>query len=812
MKLEENLAEMERERERYWSRYPSTSPFKLRWRAIAVRHCFHVLPGETILELGAGSGLWTEHLTDVLRGENPIVATVFNDDFAAAAAARKLPNLRFQKVTDLADLPAESFDYVVGTAILCHDLYAQNLQAIHRLLKPGGQILFFEANYWNPQAIVKSALPGRWTGQSSCHAALRKYELMRMASQQGFIDIDVIPYDIIHPLVLRFAIPALRSLAFVVEHAPLIKEMCGTLYIRAQKPGNEAGRRESVNLANHRDLYGSTSFVVPCRNEEMNIGRLVDALVRYYGPYVHEIVIVNDNSTDRTAEVTREIARREPRVKLVDRELPGGVGRALRDGYAAATGQYIFTMDCDFVQILPEFRDLFDAVARGRDGAIGSRFSHDSLLINYPFFKIFCNRSFHLLANILLPVRMRDISNNLKLYKSEILKTIGIDQPHFAANVETGLKPLLAGYDIEEVPISWIDRTIDMGSSSFRIANVAPSYFMALAGIVWKSWRERKQLSRLRQANLAGGFQTGQTQAWRSTIQDSCPICRSVNTRLHFDAEDDALHPSIFGSSRSKITHGRILRCVSCGFGFRQVRSNTAQMAELYRRMDVGVYESETPGRKATAARHLELLKRFTARIPGKVLDAGCASGHFLREARRAGWLVAGAEPSETLFAKARQTLGTDAELHCSILEQANLTPSSFDAITLWDVLEHVPEPAAFMRLCCTLLKPGGKLFVNVPDLDSIEARVLGEKWPLLLAEHLNYFNRKSLRLCGEMADLKWVHFGRRRVSFSLDYILFRLSQHRIPGAGFARKVIGPALAGVSLPIYLGETFGVWSR
>jgi hypothetical protein len=148
---------------------------------------------------------------------------------------------------------------------------------------------------------------------------------------------------------------------------------------------------------------------------------------------------------------------------------------------------------------------MFDAVAGGRDGAIGSRFSHESLLINYPFFKIFCNRSFHVLANLLLPVRMRDISNNLKLYKAEILKNLEIEQPHFAANVETGLKPLLAGYDIEEVPISWINRTIDMGSSSFRVANVAPSYFMALVAMVWNSWRSRKQLSAQRGARPAAG-------------------------------------------------------------------------------------------------------------------------------------------------------------------------------------------------------------------------------------------------------------------------------------------------------------------
>ena len=92
MSVEANLRQMERSREGYWRRFTSTSPVKLRWRALTVRHCFHVLPGETILELGAGSGLWTEHLTATLRGENPITAAVFNDDFATLAAARRLPN------------------------------------------------------------------------------------------------------------------------------------------------------------------------------------------------------------------------------------------------------------------------------------------------------------------------------------------------------------------------------------------------------------------------------------------------------------------------------------------------------------------------------------------------------------------------------------------------------------------------------------------------------------------------------------------------------------------------------------------------
>src|SRR5215813_153367 len=125
MSLQLNLIAMEHAREAYWLKHPATSKPKLRWRAITVRHCFHVLPGEAILEIGAGSGLWTEHLAVVFRGENPITAAVFNDDLFRSASQKQRPNTKFVRVADLmADLPAESFDYVIGTAILCHDQYA----------------------------------------------------------------------------------------------------------------------------------------------------------------------------------------------------------------------------------------------------------------------------------------------------------------------------------------------------------------------------------------------------------------------------------------------------------------------------------------------------------------------------------------------------------------------------------------------------------------------------------------------------------------------------------------------------------------
>jgi hypothetical protein len=130
---------------------------------------------------------------------------------------------------------------------------------------------------------------------------------------------------------------------------------------------------------------------------------------------------------------------------------------------------------------------LFDRIAAGHVGAIGSRFSHESVLINYPSSKVLCNRLTHLLLKFIAPRKIRDITNNLKLYRSEIFKSIEICEPHFAANLETGLMPILAGYDIREVPTSWINRKEGMGISTFKLVNVGPPYLR----VIWRVLRGR---------------------------------------------------------------------------------------------------------------------------------------------------------------------------------------------------------------------------------------------------------------------------------------------------------------------------------
>jgi len=291
----------------------------------------------------------------------------------------------------------------------------------------------------------------------------------------------------------------------------------------------------------------------------------------------------------------------------------------------------------------------------------------------------------------------------------------------------------------------------------------------------------------------------------------ACPLCASEDLETYSDDEDRKLAASDLGSSRQNVSHGKILRCRACRFGFRQSRPADDELSALYRKLDPKVYEKESQGRLNTAQRHLKIVQRYVT--GGRLLDVGCASGGFLSCAADAGWTVVGVEPAEVLCARAEEMLRGRGEVLCLTLQQANLPLSSFDALTLWDVLEHVPDPRAFLKHCASLLKPGGYLFANVPDLDSLQARLLRERWPLLLAEHLNYFNRRSLNLCGELAALRWVKFGRRPASFSVEYVLYRLAQHGVPGASLSHKFAGKTFLGeICIPAFLGESYGVWTR
>ena len=240
-------------------------------------------------------------------------------------------------------------------------------------------------------------------------------------------------------------------------------------------------------MTEHSSLHGAISVVVPCFNEEMNLGPLVEGLLKHFDEYIREIVLVDDNSKDRSRQIMLELASYDGRVRPLFREPPNGVGRAILEGMKASTGRYVLSMDCDFTHILPELRDIFDEAAAGADVVLGSRFSRSSVLINYPLQKILCNRAYHLLLHLVFRKKMRDVTNNLKLMRREVVENLDLESAWFAVNAETGLKPILMGYDVRRVAISWINRTPSMGSSSFSLIKNGWGYIKVLASLAWRS-------------------------------------------------------------------------------------------------------------------------------------------------------------------------------------------------------------------------------------------------------------------------------------------------------------------------------------
>lgn len=474
------LALRERYRDDYWEKHDPILEDRLLWRAQTFRHTVHLLPGQTILELGCGEGKLTSALLQGTSQENPITAVTFQK----VASNRRSPNpkVEFLQLSQLPGaLAGRRFDCIIAMDLLDRSTSTELLELVYELLAPGGEMVFYESNPWNPMHKLR----GVWlriVGKRDPRNLIDRPSLYELLSQIGFIRIYAVFNDFVFAPLTRSLIWLLRNLSILLENAPVVRSMAGSILLHAQKPPREK-HLPQVSLFSHESLRSAVSVVIPCHNEEMNIGPLVERLLALYGEYIHEVIPVNDGSIDRTADVMTELVARDARVKPLHRVPPNGVGLAIAEGLSAATGKYVLTMDCDFQHLLPEFRDLLEAVVEGYDVVIGSRFSRHSVLLNYPFLKILANRSFHTLAVLLFGKRIRDVTNNLKIMRREVVADLRLRQPGFAVNAETGLQPILLGYRVKQVPISWINRTPGMGTSSFRLVQVGGGYWSVLGGL-----------------------------------------------------------------------------------------------------------------------------------------------------------------------------------------------------------------------------------------------------------------------------------------------------------------------------------------
>jgi dolichol-phosphate mannosyltransferase len=219
------------------------------------------------------------------------------------------------------------------------------------------------------------------------------------------------------------------------------------------------------------------SVVIPTKNEAENLKRIVPAVKRILGENLLEIIAADTPGRDNTPEVAAQLSKEHPEFKLIT--CPPGMGASLRLGYAAAQGDWILSIDCDFLQNEQDIANVFSKAQEGNwDGVIGSRYVPGGGLRGYPFLKKLANRTYHLFLRHVLRIPVNDLTNNFKLYKADIMKSIPITEPHFAANAETGIYPALQGYKLAEVPVMWIQR--QYGTSTFSVTKLAYSYGRAL--------------------------------------------------------------------------------------------------------------------------------------------------------------------------------------------------------------------------------------------------------------------------------------------------------------------------------------------
>jgi SAM-dependent methyltransferase len=134
---------------------------------------------------------------------------------------------------------------------------------------------------------------------------------------------------------------------------------------------------------------------------------------------------------------------------------------------------------------------------------------------------------------------------------------------------------------------------------------------------------------------------------------------------------------------------------------------------------------------------------RRTVPPPARLLDAGAGRGRFVAAARRVGYQAEGVEPDPARVAAGARY---GAAIEPVGIEEATVEAGSLDAVTLWHVLEHVDDPAAALSRVAGWLRPGGALLVGVPNLDSLQARIGGERWYHLdLPRHRTHFTPAGL-------------------------------------------------------------------
>jgi len=227
------------------------------------------------------------------------------------------------------------------------------------------------------------------------------------------------------------------------------------------------------------------SVVVPARNEAGNIGPTLDGirerLQREGIPY--EIVVVDDGSSDTTADEVQVRCAADSRIRLVHNKGPHGFGYAVRCGLDAFEGDAVAIIMADGSDNPDDLVRYYFILRDRAECAFGSRFMPGSRIENYPKVKLVINRFANLFIRLLFGLQYNDVTNAFKAYRAAVIQGCRpFLSPHFNLTVELPLKAIVRGYSYEVISISWRQRK--RGASLFQLKEMGTRYLFIVL-YVW---------------------------------------------------------------------------------------------------------------------------------------------------------------------------------------------------------------------------------------------------------------------------------------------------------------------------------------
>jgi len=233
---------------------------------------------------------------------------------------------------------------------------------------------------------------------------------------------------------------------------------------------------------------------------------------------------------------------------------------------------------------------------------------------------------------------------------------------------------------------------------------------------------------------------------------------------MWFEKEDSMLervHCNLCGADDTmpvtEIDGFHIVRCRQCGLIYVNPRYQKELLQQIYTEtyyehdglkngpefFGYEDYLADEENIRITFAKRLKTVERYANK--GRLLDVGCATGFFLDLARRKGWKVVGTEVSRFSVHYVQERFDLDVRL--GALRGLMFDAETFDAVTMWDVIEHVIDPVGELQEVRRILREGGLLSIITPDAGSLVARLLGDRWEEFrrVREHIYFFSRHTM-------------------------------------------------------------------